>query len=342
MGHHIARLTLLLGSWHVFLWCCQTAFTGPSRAESRSSSACTLCRVRERRKTARGKGLDKQLNPQQITLRITQAASASEVLGVVREQQRNPKLDFIAVSAAWHKMANLQHSVSAEVLRDSFLMEFVGLTGQMAVRAQAEANRNARAVASIYWAVVQLEPYMSSQLKSLQASLGAAAKKTAAHMKAQEVANTIWAAAKLSETGDISLLVALPSLVERVKEVKSEMKAQEVSNVIWAAAKLSEVEADDSLLAVLPALAERVQEVILAMKAQEVSNSIWATAKLRESGDDSLLLVLPVLVERAKSVRPQMIPQHITMTRWAVEVFSHDARLADTVQTLQMLLPQSR
>ena len=99
MGHYFARLTLL-GSWHVFLWCCQTAFTGPSRAESRSSSACTPCRVRERRKTDRGKGLDKQLNPQ-ITLRITQAASASEVLGVVREQQRKPKMDFIAVSAAW-------------------------------------------------------------------------------------------------------------------------------------------------------------------------------------------------------------------------------------------------
>ena len=55
-----------------------------------------------------------------------------------------------------------------------------------------------------------------------------------------------------------------------------------------------------------------------------------------------MLLVLPTLVERAKSVRPQMTPQHITMTRWAVEVFSHDAGLADTVQTLRMLLPQSR
>ena len=187
---------------------------------------------------------------QVITKKIMQAPSASEVLGVVKQERNNPKLDFVALSAAWFQLAKMQFSRSfADTLKDPFLAEFIRLTGDSAKRAGAEARRNARATSSIIRDVAKLDTSMHAGLESLKNSLAQAAKQAATHMDEQGTANSIWATAKLSESGDDSLLAVLPTLVLRVKEMSSDMNAQAIANVIWATAQLSE-SGDESLLAV--------------------------------------------------------------------------------------------
>ncbi|CAJ1406725.1 unnamed protein product [Effrenium voratum] len=296
----MARTLLpLLLAWQLLR---RDAFLGP-RARGRGAEAESrfrvVRRVRERRGSAGrpardkpGRSLDGYTHPKVITKKIMEAPSASEVLGVVRQERNNPKLDFIALSAAWARMAKMQASISAEVLSDPFLPDLIRLTRDGAGRAGVEAERNARAVANTYWAAAKLDKRMHSLVANLQSSLTQAAKQTANHMDEQEVANVIWAAAKLSEARDDSLLAVLPTLVVRAKEVSSDMNAQAVANVIWAAAKLSEA-GDDSLLAVLPTLVLRAKEVRSYMNAQGVASIRWALKRLE--GDASIADVLAPL-----------------------------------------------
>ncbi|CAJ1416290.1 unnamed protein product [Effrenium voratum] len=266
----------------VLLWvlCWRPAFVGHGAARN-PRRECVVRRVRERRRPTgrprQGQGsFDGHTHPKVITKKIMQAPSASEVLGVVKQERNNPKLDFIALSAAWFQLAKMQFSRSfADTLKDPFLDEFIRLTGDSAKRAGAEARRNARATSSIIRDVAKLDTSMHSGLESLKNSLAQAAKQAATHMDEQGTSNVIWAAAKLSESA--------------------------IANVIWATAKLSE-SGDESLLTVLATLAVRTKEVSFDMKEQEVANVIWATAKLSLSGDKSLLAVLPTLAVRTKEV----------------------------------------
>ncbi|CAJ1360506.1 unnamed protein product [Effrenium voratum] len=313
------------------------------------------------------------LDPRQITRRIAEARSAGEVLSRVQEEKKdNPRLGFIALSAAWSRMAKMRILASDPALRNPFLPDLVALTRSALRRAASEA-KNARGVANIFWAAAKLRA-LRPQLAPLQPALMAAARKAAPHMDAQQVANTIWgtaelletegdrealllalaeraervrpqmtaqavanifwATAKLSKSGGGSIVAVLPTLATRAEEVRSDMNAQHVANIIWAIAKLSS--SDSSAFALLPALVERVQEVRSQLNAQGVANVIWATAKLSDVGENSLLASLPMLAARIHDVRAQLHAQGVSNIIWATAKLSDlgDSSLLAVLPTL--------
>ncbi|CAJ1343748.1 unnamed protein product [Effrenium voratum] len=345
-------------------WRLHRGFAGVLQLGAASRGAWrTVLRVRERKVNraprqggARSGKASGQTDPRVITKRISQLASASEVLAVVKQEQRNPKLNLICISAAWAKIAKMPRSL-ADVRHDPFFPAFVLLTEEWAQKAGAEPKFYARAVANTLWAVSKLYAFVPLRLASLQKQLSIAVPKTAEYMQAQEIANIIWASTKLSDSGDDSLLAVLPALRGRVQEVKQDMNAQHVANIMWASAKLSD-SGDDSLLALLPVLSGRFQEVKQDMNAQAVANIIWASAKLAQevkqdmdaqnvaniiwagaklsdSGDDSLLILLPTLAVRAKEVRSQMKPQAIHMISSAAKQLLNTLTDTDMLEACQ-------
>ena len=206
MGCQRLAFWTLAAFWLNLWW--HPAFVGTFGRGADEAARCRVARkVRERRAAGRavqqrrGNNVKGSLDPRQITVEITKSASASDLLGVVRQERNNPKLDFIALAAAWARMAKMQQTLSETVLKDPVLQDFIALTQDGAKRARVEAERNARAVANTFWAVAKLDEKLHVHVASLQSSLAQAAKQTAAYMEAQQVANMIWGTATLVESG---------------------------------------------------------------------------------------------------------------------------------------------
>ncbi|CAJ1384740.1 unnamed protein product [Effrenium voratum] len=188
-------------------WRLHSAFAGALQLGAASRGARTVRRVRERKVNraprqgrARSGKASGQTDPRVITKRISQLASASEVLAVVKQEQLNPKLNLICISAAWAKIAKMPRSLAVgldDVRHDPFFPAFVLLTEDWAKKAGAEPKVYARAVASTLWAVSKLYAFVPSRLASLQKQLSIAVPKTAEYMDAQAIANIIWASMTL-------------------------------------------------------------------------------------------------------------------------------------------------
>ncbi|CAJ1415070.1 unnamed protein product [Effrenium voratum] len=284
----------------------------PSQPESRKGGARKRLRLRAQQRKP------KVTHPRVITKQITSSRSAAEVLEAVRSEQANPRLDFIALSAAWARIAKLPKA--PEMLADPFLPELIQLTRQWVRRSKVsgKAQHNARAVAQTFWAVAKLDRYLSPHLTDLRKSLATAAKHTARHTDAQGVANMIWATAKLADRNRNSdaELGALAALARRVEEVSEEMSPQGVENVIWATAKLAE-QGDTTLMDLLPTLAAQVQERRWDLDAQAVASVVWSTAKLADEGDGCLAPLLPMLAVRCKALKGELTAQGAANVAWA-------------------------
>ena len=333
---------------------CQWSFTaGPTDSDPKGRLlGRTARRVRERRQVSprprlrRTEGDSSYTAPQVVTSRAKNAVSPSEILDIMQSEHDNPELNLISISAAWCRLAQLQHSINAETTTmPSFLM-FVRLTRSLLEKPAGLA----RSVANTLWATARLQGRASTQLAMLWAPLLSAANTTASDMNAQGVANSIWAVVKLvtSDSNCQALLTVLPALAKRVPAVVAEMKAQEVSNVMWAVAKLATTNANsEALLNMLPALASRVPAVVSEMKAQEVSNIIWAITKLaRTRGDaEAMMGLLPVLAGRIPEVVARMKAQEVSNLIWATGqlsvVPSHSAMMQDLRKVLPVVVAQA-
>ena len=231
--------------------------------------------MRERRARQSSAEGDSYTPPKVITNRIKSAASASAVLAVMQAEHENPRMDLIAVAAAWYKLAQLQRSINAEVTSSSSFLMFVQRSPSFL------EQPTGREVANILWATARLQGCASLQLATLWASLASAVRTSASQMNAQGIANSIWAVAKLATTtpDSVILLSVLPILANRVPAVVSEMTSQAVSNVIWATGQLS-VDPSHAAMAqalreVLPTVVARSCEVLPSATPQNLANSCW-------------------------------------------------------------------
>ncbi|CAJ1397298.1 unnamed protein product [Effrenium voratum] len=266
---------------------CQWAFTNcPAQLGiPRRLAGRTVRQVRERRQASprprpkqRGTGEDEHTPPRVITSRVRNAASAAEVLTVMQSEQENPELNLISVSAAWCRLAQLQHSINAEVADSLTFRMFVRLTQSLMAKPEA------RTVANTLWATARLQVRAAPQLATLWTSLASAINATVSDMREQHIANSIWAVAKIatSNHGSEALLKSMPLLASRVPTVISKMTSQAVANVIWATGQLSDdpghAAKSQCLREVLPIAVSHACTVLPVATMQEVANSCWGLA----------------------------------------------------------------
>ena len=286
-------------------------------------------------------------NPRSITNCVMNATSVAQILAVIQQEQENPELNLISVSAAWCRFAKLERSISSLVTKSQSFLLLTRLTRSLL---EKPAGR-AREVANILWATARLQRHASSQLTSLWTRLARAVKTTAVAMNAQQTANSIWAVATLA-TAKVhfqGLPSALRALAKRVPAVIADMKAQDVSSVIWAMAKLVTVDPETkALFGLLPALASRVPAVISEMTSQAVANMLWAVAKLAAADVEpqALLDLLRLSAGRIPDVVSEMKAQEVSNVIWAagqLAVMSDDLRavLPVVVDRASVALPSA-
>ncbi|CAJ1356052.1 unnamed protein product [Effrenium voratum] len=247
--------------------------------QSRRHLRLTLRRVRERRQPnprqhqQKSTDLDGHTDPRHITPRVTQAASASEVLKVMHVEHDNPSMNLIAVSAAWTRLSKLHASITARVAALASLQSFVELTKALLERPSGFS----RQVANMLWATAKLQDCIPMQ-DCLQQSLARAVKSTATGMNAQEVGIAIWAVGTCC-TGCAhfeALLGVLPILAARLRTVMSEVNSQGLANVIWATGQLSvdpcHLAESQGLRDLLPSLVTIARRVLPTAKPQELAN----------------------------------------------------------------------
>ncbi|CAJ1366111.1 unnamed protein product [Effrenium voratum] len=137
---------------------CQRAFAGSVSSLVRPRLGRTACRVRERRQARQSSAEGDSYTPPKVITRIKSAASASAVLAVMQAEHENPRMDLIAVAAAWYKLAQLQRSINAEVTSSSSFLMFVQRSPSFL------EQPTGREVANILWATARLQGCASLQL----------------------------------------------------------------------------------------------------------------------------------------------------------------------------------
>ncbi|CAK9036248.1 unnamed protein product [Durusdinium trenchii] len=266
---------------------------------------------------------------------VTGSASVSEMLQVLHTERYNPNYNLIIVSAAWHTMARLQHSITRQVVADPYFDEFMQDTLQILKRSLVQdPGCWSRQSANLFWASAKLsrQSVVKRHLAKVQADFSEAAACTAFNMDEQGVANVIWACSELN-LPRATLRKIMDAVTYRLRDVAEELKPQGTSNILLAAVRLGK-EAPQ-LLDEMELLAEVLPDKIAAMDAQAVANSIWATTRLeRQAGGAALLTVLPDLVRRAEVVVGNMNGQNVANIIWSA------AKLRNRPPELLELMPR--
>ena len=274
--------------------------------------------------------------PEVVTSQFRDSASASEVLERLSQERTNPRLDLIAIAAAWVRLAHLGWRSLKEVEKDPTLDELVDLTLRLLKRSLFEdLEPHARACANMYWASAKLkgQGVLKQHLTQLQESLNEAVVATSYYMSEQDVASVIWSSEQLNHPQD-TLQTVMKSVTYRLVDMADRLRPQGASNILLAAAKLGE--RSPELLNQMPLMAEVLPDLIPGMDAQVVSNSVWAVAKLPREASRSLLPVIAQLSEQASKVRHGMNPQNIANLFYATALLRNEKRI---VASLLKLVP---
>lgn len=251
--------------------------------------------------------------PGVVTSQIRDSASASEVLERLSQERNNPRLDLIAIAAAWVRLAHLGWRSLKEVEKDPTLDELVDLTLRLLKRALFEdPTPYSQACANMFWASAKLQGkgLLLQDLTRIQQSLNEAVVATSYFMNEQGVANVIWTCSQLKLPSS-TLQTIMQSITYRLVDVADSLQPQGASNILLAAAKLRRKSPE--LLSQMPLMAEVLPDLIPRMQAQQVSNCLWAFEKLQQSVPEMQELI-PTIGKRVEDIIPQMITQEVSGT----------------------------
>eukprot|EP00438_Fugacium_kawagutii_P023401 Skav210883 [mRNA] locus=scaffold3713:76926:85377:+ [translate_table: standard] len=239
--------------------------------------------------------------PQEITTQIFRCASASEVLGVLESEHRNPLLNLISISAAWVKIDKLQGTVSPKVAADPYWKHFVESTLRLLRRSLFEdPSIYARACSNMFKAAGNLEshPLLRSLVIHAQEDLGEGVAATAYFMNAEEVAWALRATPKLQLSNPTREYV-LKALIQRLPDVAEDFLPEHLNSIFWAVAEHGT--AAPQLLKQVPLMAEVLHDKVDCLGAEAVAGIILSISKLPGTESASARGEIPFLAARVRA-----------------------------------------
>jgi len=248
-------------------------------------------------------------SPREITRLISKSPSAPAILSVLEQEMGAAHFNYVHVSAALHRLALRQRTITSKVRRSPVLAEYVGCAKDMLAAGAMEA----RQTANMIWAVANLQKALPETL-GLLPSLIELAIFEAGEMNIQHLSNSFWAIAKLrSAAPEMKRLV--PVLAEKIIDKADDAIPQHLSNMMWAVATMQgEV---PEALQLVPVLVEMISDNFYDANNQDLSNVLWSIAKLHSKQPEALQLV-PALIETFIDKADDAAPQAISNIFWAI------------------------
>lgn len=312
----------------------------------RPPSATVQMRVREPRKNRQFSGSGDQgtasdgsqadfsvKTAKLLTLNITQAFSAPELLGILDRAVGVPFFNEFHASAAYSKLAKwIKHGrLGASEKASRVLPRLAARVQEIIEKGQAKL----RAVANIFWSLGQLFDWLGAP-KPLLMALVKSMSQTARGMKPQELSNSLLACAQLKDVA-AEVLTAVPEIAPQFAVKAEGIKPQELYNSLWACAQLKADARHEDLTMIASALAIEIPGKASGMSEQGLSISLWAAAQLQNVAQAGTRIkefdVVPAIAAEIPAKAETMIPQEISNCLWAA------AQLQDSVPGVLKVVP---
>eukprot|EP00971_Amphidinium_carterae_P344192 6484421-Amphidinium_carterae.1 len=237
-----------------------------------------------------------------LTNLIKESKSSSDVIELLHLHMHGPLWNQYRMGAVYAQLVKLKATIPSDVHSEKVISGLVRKTQEM-----AEAKKlNARAFASLFWAIAKLSKSCPVLVQSIPTLLKAFPVDEAYDSGAvgvfngHDMSNMMWAAATLLlSREDVGPM--LRAVLDRMRYAPELFNEQGLSNILWAAAvlRLSEQE----VLPIVAAVGTRMQDIPDSFREQALSNIMWAVAtlQLRQADVRPIMLVVSGAVYAAPS-----------------------------------------
>lgn len=292
-------------------------------------------RVRERRRntfppssSSGSKASQTDAESRKLTLKIKQAKSVAELLGILDGAVDGPIFSRFQASAAYHSLVMWKRTgrLTPNDKTSQVLPRLAARVQDLAAKGQLEP----REVSNVLWSLGQLSDTLGIP-KTLLNALVKSICGNASGMNPQDLSNNWLSCVQLKSVAP-EVLDAVPAIAGEILTKAKGMTPQALSNSLWASAYLKEDAFHEDVAKILSALVDQIPVKAGDMIHQELSNCLWASAQLQDFVPCVKKIVpsiATIIIDKAEG----MGPQELSNSLWAV------SQLKDTVPSVRNILP---
>ena len=284
-------------------------------------------RVRERRRntfppssSSGSKASQTDAESRKLTLKIKQAKSVAELLGILDGAVDGPIFSRFQASATYHSLVMWKRTgrLTPNDKTSQVLPRLAARVQDLAAKGQLEP----REVSNVLWSLGQLSDTLGIP-KTLLNALVKSICRNASGMNPQDLSNNWLSCVQLKSVAP-EVLDAVPAIAGEILTKAKDMKPQELSNSLWALAKLKDDASHEDVQKLVAALVRQIPDKANSMIPQHLSNTLWAAAQLKDIAPD-VKEIVPAIVAQIQDKAKDMIPQQLSNSLWAATRLKDDA-----------------